>query len=62
MPFEATSERTTGGPHPDKLILFPYGIESRRVRDFRIGPIGEPVKRLSQENFGSLLIGSDCAG
>jgi hypothetical protein len=46
MPLEATSKRTTGSTHPDKLILFPYDIEPRRVWDFRVGPIGELIKRL----------------
>jgi hypothetical protein len=55
MPFEATSERATGSSHPDEFILFPYGIEPGRVRNFRIGPIGEPVKRFPQESFGDLL-------
>jgi len=51
MPFEATSERATGSSHPDEFILFPYGVEPGRVRHFRIGPIGEPVKRPTPREF-----------
>jgi len=55
VPIEATSKRTTGSSHPNELVLLPYGIESGRIRNFRIRPIREPIKRLSQENIGGLL-------
>lgn len=51
MPFETTAEGTAGSAHPEEFILFLYGVGPGRVRHFRIGPIGEPVKRPTLREF-----------